>query len=192
MCHPDYSFAFHGVGYKHADRNALRVSFTHHSTREIDLETVMVRAPIQRRQPRPRTAAIPESDPVMQGRPPCAAALGLVDLVGLPITNSPAPMEVKKLVPLHPAGRPLSGMVASSSASRPPTKLYRIPLKPAPLASSSSGRILQVNEELGESREQVYLGNNFREVSPTFQCRAMKSFSPQDWLNSRSHAMHLA
>ena len=177
--------------------------------------------------------ALAPPDPIMHGRPPVAACLGLLDLIGLPTTFTPAtyPMghngdalprtqggiwargrDLATESPLrrestqrrpgssHPstrhvgqqalAGRslggsshpsndsaafiitsdehqrpksahPLSSSFSSSHEHQPPRS--RTP--PAALATSSSERWLQQRRELGEAKEEVFIGNNLREVT---------------------------
>ena len=129
-----------------------------------------------RRFARPATPEVPEHllsrkvDPIMKGRPPTAAACGLLDLAGLPMPT-PAPIYEpggRRPMTSFPAGKFIgNSWLAPTAAETPPRRPQpeRQPLpKAPPLPYSSSARWIQVNEQLGDSREQIFLGNNLREI----------------------------
>ena len=166
--------------------------------------------------------ALAPPDPIMHGRAPVAACLGLLDLIGIPTTRVPStypydfrgralehvprsglwpsrtcpsssdlalarkfdrtPTRGQRPSSSHPAGRSLGGSshpsnssLAFAEAQRPKSAhaLSRPPrTPPAALAQSSSERWLQQRRELGEAKEEVFIGNNLREVSE-LACRSL-------------------
>lgn len=130
-------------------------------------------------------------DPIMHGRKPVQAETGIVDMSGLPLTfASPLPIigsiAAQAYAQARPrttasnvaAGRPsgaaslvesrrapahsVAGLLTfsrSSSASSLTSKFA-----PAPLARTSSARWDEIRRELGETREEVFLGNNLRDT----------------------------
>ena len=84
----------------------------------------------------------PPPDPILENRAPHAAVLGNLDLSGIPPTLAPDPIA------RHDDRHPL----------RP--RMVAVP----PLAADpSSMGWYEINKTLGESREQLFLGNNLRE-----------------------------
>ena len=111
----------------------------------------------------------------------------LVRAVGLPTTRTPLAHHTPQTVNSgmnwqrardvqpklsYPAG---VGTSLIAGPERPRTSLHEMrsmvtrrggpTTPPAPLSASSSERWLQIRDELGETKEEVFIGNNLRDVS---------------------------
>ena len=135
--------------------------------------------------PEQMAEALKPPDPIMRGRHPHRDSMGQLDLTGLPTTRTPLAHHTPQTVNSgmnwqrardvqpklsYPAG---VGTSLIAGPERPRTSLHemrsmvtrRPTTPPAPLSASSSERWLQIRDELGETKEEVFIGNNLRDVS---------------------------
>lgn len=88
-----------------------------------------------------RSICYPEPD-ILDGRAPHRESLGVLDISGIPVTYAPKPTMMLSNHPLQPRTTSHSSIA---------------------LSPSHHSSWTQLNEALGQSRDDVFLGNNLRE-----------------------------